>query len=186
MIDFDIAQIFPKFLLNDRNGLALAKAIEAGLNYFLAKCQDGLDTLLDVDKMPEWRLDELAWEEDIRWYDGSATLEQQRQTVLDARKTYARLGTPDAILRAINGIFGAGRVEEWWEYSGDPYHFKIYVTDETAATSKRELLLSMLAIAANARSVLDEIIYSGASGSTTCYPMTQAIGACGRIQVTAT
>ena len=74
MINFNVADVFPRFILNDTNGYAMAKAIEAALKYFLAKCQEGLDTLQDVDKMPEWRLDECAWESNCL-YDYNADVD---------------------------------------------------------------------------------------------------------------
>ena len=58
----NIFQIFPRFILEDTDGFAMCKALEAGLNYFLDKCNEGLKLVLDVDSMPEWRLDEMAWE----------------------------------------------------------------------------------------------------------------------------
>ena len=62
---YDINRIFPRFILQDKNGYAIAKALQAGLDYFLARSKVALDTILDVDEMPEWRLDEIAWEYNI-------------------------------------------------------------------------------------------------------------------------
>ena len=46
---YDINRIFPRFILQDKNGYAIAKALQAGLDYFLARSKVALDTILDVD-----------------------------------------------------------------------------------------------------------------------------------------
>lgn len=129
MITYDIYQLFPKFILRDKNGYAMAKAIQAGLDYFLKKCQDGIDTVLNVDKMPEWRLDEMAWEYNIP-YDYTARIEQKREWVRKAIPMYRILGTKEAILQYLEGYFGEVEVEENWQYSGDPFHFRVTVGGE--------------------------------------------------------
>ena len=52
-ITFDIERLVPKYIMQDRNGRALAKAIEAGMKYVAKKAEDGLDIITDPDKMPE-------------------------------------------------------------------------------------------------------------------------------------
>ena len=129
MITYDIYQLFPKFILRDKNGYAMAKAIKAALDYFLNKCQDGIDTVLNVDKMPEWRLDEMAWEYNVP-YDYTARIEQKREWVRKAIPMYRILGTKEAILQYLEGYFGEVEVEENWQYSGDPFHFRVTVGGE--------------------------------------------------------
>ena len=129
MMTYDIRWIFPRFILNDRTGYAMAKAIEAGLNYFLEKCQDGLDTLQNVDKMPEWRLDEMAWEYDVP-FDYLAAEEQKREWIRAALPMYRILGTKTAIIQYLQGYFGEIEVEENWQYAGEPFHFRVTVGGE--------------------------------------------------------
>ena len=62
MFDFRIEDLLPAFLLADRNGYAMAKAVEAALKIMCSTVQTGLDIVKDVEQMPEWRLDEMAWE----------------------------------------------------------------------------------------------------------------------------
>ena len=56
MIDFNVTQHVPKFILRDKNGYALAKAIEAGMRIMNDTAQDGLDCVTNIDTMPEWTL----------------------------------------------------------------------------------------------------------------------------------
>ena len=83
----NIFQIFPRFILEDTDGFAMCKALEAGLNYFLDKCNEGLKLVLDVDSMPEWRLDEMAWELNCL-YDFQADVDIKREWIRNAYKNY--------------------------------------------------------------------------------------------------
>ena len=38
---------------------------------------------------------------------------------------YAHLGTPAAVERIISAIFAGGKISEWFEYGGEPHHFRI-------------------------------------------------------------
>lgn len=155
MFTFDIADLFPRFLLNDKNGHALAKAIEAGLKYFLKRCQQGLDCVLDVEKMPEWRLDEMAWELNCL-YDYTANVEAKRQWIRDAIPLFASYGTPSAIYNFLSGYFDGIEVEENWLYDGDPFHFRVTLsgvwTDDREAWARRAI-----STAKNVRSIMDTL-----------------------------
>lgn len=155
MFTFDVANLFPRFLLNDKNGYAIAKAIEAGLKFFLAKCQDGIDCVLDIEKMPEWRLDEMAWELNCL-YDYTAGIETKRQWIRDAVPLFAAYGTPSAIYKYLAGYFEEVEVEENWQYGGDPFHFRVNVSGEWTPANEA---WARRAIAAtqNVRSVLDDL-----------------------------
>lgn len=151
---FDLIRIVPKFILRDRNGYAIAKAMEAALNFFLEKSQEGLDTLQNVDKMPEWRLDEMAWEMNCL-YDETADLEVKREWIRNAIPLYSIWGTKASVAEYLKGYFGEIEVEENWQYAGDPFHFRVTVggewTPENEAWARRAIEQ-----AKNVRSVLDD------------------------------
>lgn len=155
MMQFEIVRLFPKFLLADKNGWALAKAIEAGLNDFLEIVQGGIDTILDVDEMPEWRLDEMAWETNII-YDYAADIESKRQWIRDAIPMFQIYGTPEAVRKIVGGIFDSCVIEEWWEYEADPFHFRVNVTGNF--TDARRIRANLaIETAKNARSLCDRL-----------------------------
>ena len=124
MMDFDIRALVPRFILEDKDGLAMAKALEAGLKDFLEICQQGLDTWGNVDEMPEWRLDELAWEYNIP-YDYNAGISVKREWIRNAYSLSRMYGTPEGIMRYMAGYFEEATLQENWEYSGQPYHFRM-------------------------------------------------------------
>ena len=126
MNKLDITHLVPNFILGDKNGWALAKAIEAGLQIYLEKIQGGIDTVLNPDNMPEWRLDELAKDENIFWYDYHADIAVKREIVKNARKVYALLGTKAGSERAAQDFASDAKIEEWFDYGGNASHFRIY------------------------------------------------------------
>ena len=152
---FDIGRLVPKFIMQDKNGYAIAKAMESGLKFFLQKCQEGLDTLQNVDKMPEWRLDEMAWEMNCL-YDETAALEVKREWIRNAIPLYSIWGTKKGVIEYLKGYFGEIELEENWQYSGDPFHFRVTVggewTPENEAWATRAVEQ-----AKNIRSVLDDL-----------------------------
>ena len=153
MIDFDIHQLVPNFLLNDKNGYAIAKALEAGLKFMCATAQNGLHIVKDVEAMPEWRLDEVAWEYNCP-YDANAPVDVKRQWVRDANELSFLYGTPEVVHRYMAVYFDKIDVEESWEYNGEPFHFRvlfpgIWTAEKVAWATKAIFMVK------NARSILD-------------------------------
>lgn len=167
----DIARLVPRFLLEDRNGYAMAKAIEAGLQRLTGLVQDGIDCVLDVSTMPEWRLDEMAWELNCP-YDYSADVSQKRLWIENAVPYFYAFGTRQAILNYLSA-YGA-TVDENWVYGGDPFHFKVTVNSDVTQ-HERDWIRNAIETTKNVRSVLDELgVGSGTKlvfrGDTTYYP----------------
>lgn len=155
MIGFDIERLVPEFLRNDKNGYAIAKAIEAGLKHFLARAKEGLACLQDVDSMPEWRLDEMAWELGCL-YDYQADIEAKRRWIREATPMFYAYGTPKAIYNFLEGFFDRVELEEWWQYGGEPYHFRVTVSGDWT-TDNEEWMRKAIAQAKNVRSILDDL-----------------------------
>lgn len=155
MFKFYIVQHVPEFILRDKNGYALARAIEAAIKYINDHVKSGVDTVIDVGNMPEWRLDEMAWELNCL-YDFNADIDTKRIWIRDAIPLYRLYGTVQAIRLFLGGYFDEIEVEESWVYNGSPYHFSVLVdgewTPENEAWAIRAIESSK-----NVRSVLDEL-----------------------------
>ena len=159
MFPFDVTQFLPRFILKDKNGYALAKAIQAGVQIMNDTIQDGVKRIYDVDSMPEWRLDEMAWEYNIP-YDYKADIEIKREWVRNAQSLSKLYGTPDGIVRYMAGYFESAELEENWEYGGDPFHFRVkfpgsWTPDKVAWATRA------IQTVKNVRSVLDTYTFIG-------------------------
>ena len=154
-ISFNIERLVPRFLLADKNGYALAKAIERAFQIVAEKAQNGLNIILDVDKMPEWRLDELAKDYNCL-YDFSADVESKRTWIKNARYMVEIVGTPEGVMQYLRGYFDDVSIEEAWDYEGDPFHFRVIIGGNWNE-SLEDWALRAIEHAKNARSVLDQV-----------------------------
>lgn len=161
--EFDIRSLFPRFILNDPTGYAMAKAIEAGLNYFLRVAEEGLAILQDVERMPEWRLDELAWELDCL-YDSEASIEAKRDWIRDAYQSSRIHGTPEGIRQYLSGYFDSAVVREWFDAGLLPSHFIINLSGDQT-DEKMRIAQAAVKKAKNVRSVLDGVNFIGGSAT---------------------
>lgn len=161
-ISFNIERLVPRFLLTDKNGYALAKAIEHAFQLVAVGAQYGIDIIQDPYKMPEWRLDELAGELGCL-YDYSADIDKKRYWIINATYLYTIYGTPYAIYNFLEGYFASILVEEAWEYEGMPYHFRVTVSGSNQSGVSIAWAQKAVSNVKNVRSVLDAIIVDNSS-----------------------
>lgn len=124
----DIMRLLPYFMREDDANNALA----SGVNPLIHALYDGAVRLQTWDKLEvltEPELDKLALELNIAWYNDTADRETKIQLIKDSDLVYSRLGTKWAVERVVNTYFGSGEVEEWFEYGGKPYFFRIKTTN---------------------------------------------------------
>ena len=143
----NMMQQFPIALQKDPKTVALGQAIAK----VMESRQDEIDSLriyTRIDELPEWLLDILARDFAVDWYDRSYTLE-----------------------RAISAIYPNPKVLEWFEYGGDPYHFKLRITVDFAAINeaKHQQVLQKIICYKNLRSHLDSVIYYTETEPKACY-----------------
>lgn len=153
----EVLKNLPAFLCADQDSRAIAAAEQAGIDWLLGAISRADAMLTDPEAMPEWRLDEVAWENNIAWYDHTAPVEVKRNLVATAQRYFSVLGTKAAIRQACEDYFGDATVEEWFEYEGIPYHFRIISANSAAAEQNGEKLKSIVALVKNVRSVFDGI-----------------------------
>jgi phage tail P2-like protein len=127
MILPDIVMQVPKFIEADVNGHALSSAIQAGLSRFRADVLAAYNMLYDPDSMPEWRLDDMAWEWNMTWYDFSMTVDIKREMVKRAQAISRGIGTPGLLKYMMEAVFETVNILEWTDYDGEPYHFMVEV-----------------------------------------------------------
>ena len=155
MFTFDITKFVPKFILADKNGYAIAKALGAVLQMMNDIIDEGVKCVSDFDSMPEWRLDELAWETNCL-YDYNANVETKRDWIRNAIPYYRLYGTPRAIIKYVGSYFDSIELEEAWIYDGEPYHFRVTVDGEWNPANEA-WARKAIDKAKNVRSVLDNL-----------------------------
>lgn len=115
-----------------------------------------------IDSLPEELLDILAYDFKVDWWDPNYTLEEKRRTFRANWTVHKMLGTKAAVETALSAIYPDSKVVEWFEYSGDPYSFRLQIDATNAAidTDHHRRVLSRVSYYKNLRSHLESIKYT--------------------------
>jgi phage tail P2-like protein len=174
----NLMRTLPDVLRDDDNMRALASAAAAALAALSEKT--ALANIYGrIDALPEAVLDLLAYDFKVDWWDADYTLEEKRRTLKDSWNVHRRLGTKAAVERAISAVYRDTQVSEWFEYGGEPYHFKLLIdaTYERADPVKHRRVLARAEFYKNLRSLLDGIEYTTTpQGSCVSYAAAAAVG----------
>ena len=119
----DFTRSLPPTLKDDPEINALGRAIAEQLQITARQIRQNI-IYARIDELDEQTLDILAYDLHVDWYDHSYPIEVKRQTIKDSVKIHRRLGTKYAVETALGAVFPGTRVEEWFEYDGEPRHSK--------------------------------------------------------------
>ena len=113
-----------------------------------------------VDAIPEHILDVLAVELRTPAYKQDFSIDVKRALVKGTLPFYARMGTPAACNYIIEAISEGGNIEEWFDYGGEPHHFRVHVTRDHSVVSIEEFeeFIRTIFFVKRLSSWLDEII----------------------------
>lgn len=111
-----------------------------------------------VAELDHVALDELAWQMHIDWYDKTLDINKKRQLVKKASEVHRYRGTPYAVEEVIKTYFGDGYIQEWFEYGGEPYMFKVITSNPSVTGEQAQQFINVLNSVKNIRSHLEEII----------------------------
>ena len=119
-------QILPENLSSQTRTQALAYAVGRQVDKLLAMA-DRMVIWAGLDRVPEQLLDYLAAELRTPAYRADYAVETKRTLVRQSLLFYAAMGTPGAVDQLIRAIFSTGQMEEWFEYGGEPHHFRVAI-----------------------------------------------------------
>ena len=128
----------PHPLKNDPTMTALARVIAEQLQGTVRQIGKNI-IYARIDELDEQTLDVLAYDLHVDWYDYSYPIEVKRQTIRDSVRVHRRLGTKYAVETALGAVFPGTRVQEWFEYGGEPYMFKVIIgATESGVSADRQ------------------------------------------------
>lgn len=100
----------------------------------------------------------LAWALSVDEWDANWS-EQQKRNAIDASVYLHRhKGTPAAVQRAVDLIFSEAEVQEWFNYGGQPFHFRVVSEGAFASEQDYQRLVRLIESTKNARSWLESIV----------------------------
>ena len=172
MIDFKNVSLLnsvPPNLLKDEKVHRLSKIITRQ-NQKFAGYGEKLNYVENLRLLPENVIDHLLWEKGIGYKEGLmlATNIDEKIALLESAIYLHRIkGTPAAIEHIFSILNIQSKLQEWFEYGGDPYHFKLEVTVTERGLNEEmvQLLEKLVMRFKNTRSYLEAINISLASKS---------------------
>lgn len=152
--------ILPSSIQSDQTVQDVAKSIQRSLGITDENIENTL-IFSQIDTIPEEVIDTLAWQFHVDTYDIGLNIDQKRQLVKNAIKNHKYKGTSWAVKSVIDVLLHYAKVENWWEYQGDPYHFRINGSSGPLVSADQvEKLVNAINQAKNVRSWLDGISFS--------------------------
>ena len=138
----DFTNSLPPALKNDPDMMALAQTISAQLQTTAAEVRKNI-IYARIDDLDE------------------ATLDVKRRTIRDSIQVHRRLGTKYAVEKALGAVYPGTKVEEWFEYGGDPYKFRVVIgaTEAGITADRQAAVLDRVRFYKNLRSHLEAISY---------------------------
>ncbi|MVB11087.1 Phage tail protein [Caprobacter fermentans] len=159
------------------------KALCAALTPVLRSLAGTIESVLlysRIDELSGPILDVIAWGYHVDAYDALASDEEKRRMIRNSSMIHKFKGTAYAVQKIVEGVFGeAGIVREWFEYDGEPYHFKVEIYCNTRGVGGADQLRAAELINAgkNLRSELDGLSLILSQGMTECIAAAASFGA---------
>lgn len=110
-----------------------------------------------INELPEKILDILAVELRAHYYREEMDLETKKNIIKNTMIWHRYAGTSWAVEKLIEAVFGTGEVIEWFDYSGDPGHFKISTDNYSLTGYELEEFNSIIQHVKRKSSILDAI-----------------------------
>lgn len=155
--NLDLMQLLPQWMQTDPNAKALALALQRQIQALAAQI-GSLVIYASIDTQSDAILDELGWQFNIPEYNSALPISTKRKLVQNAIITHKQRGTVAAVEQIVSDIFGDGWVEEWFQYNGDPYNFRVHTTNVSAGDQEAAYFESIVASSQNVRSYLEAVI----------------------------
>jgi P2-related tail formation protein len=123
----------------------------------LFECIKKMDFYNNLHLLDEEDLDYLASINNIIWYKDSDPLNVKIEIIKNSEQVFWTLGTVFAVEQLITDIFGIGEVKEWFDYDGEPYHFKIVTENPQITAADMQEFSSIIDRVKKKSAILDSI-----------------------------
>ncbi len=159
--NIDLLKLQTQFMQNDITIRGFCGALNPKLNNLSVEIQKCLIyplLAINPDLVSEELLDKLAYAMHVDYYDVSYPKPVKINLVKNSKRIHSYQGTKYAIEQILGDFNLFASVEEWFEYGGQPYHFRVTTDASINNVEDFEKLVKRINYAKNLRSVLDAII----------------------------
>ncbi|MCR5175686.1 MAG: phage tail protein [Anaerovibrio sp.] len=166
--DYCIADRLPESLNRD-NLREVAQVIDEKLHDL-----DALNELIclypRIDELSSELVDALAIHFHVDFYDTTLPLAKRKALVKNSIKWHMRKGTKGVVKELIATVFDSADVEEWFDYSGEPYHFRVNnIGSDIPREQGIDYIITAINSVKNTRSWLDGLNFTRSLESTLYY-----------------
>lgn len=159
--DADFYATFPPALKKDEKMVALGRLIADELHQTVEQTKKNI-IYANINELSETWLDVLAYDLHVDWYDYDYPIEAKRAIIRDSVRVHQKLGTKAAVEMALGGIHPKSEIEEWFDYGGKPYRFRIVLdTTESRVTADYDEIIKTVDIYKRLTAHLDGLYYQG-------------------------
>ena len=155
----ELKRLLPAFMKEQKDVVALADALDP----IIRRIGELLPLMSDfdsIDDLPEETLDLLAKELSIDWYKKGEPPSVKRSVVKNSDRVHMTLGTPEAVRQVAADFYGDAKIEEWFEYDGQPGHFRISVLEHSGSIVTPDELYALVEKVKRAGAIMDGVDFS--------------------------
>lgn len=171
----ELIQFLPVFMREDKTAQGFAYAVQNQLGKVVDAAVKA-QIYANVDTLAEIILDELAWQFSVPEYDPTLDPETKRRLIKTCMATHKTRGTAGAVEKVIDDIFGDGYVEEWYQYSGSPYHFRVVTSNASVTGELANTFITAVEKVKRGSAVMDTVIVDLSAQLTAYYATALHIG----------
>lgn len=137
ILDVSIVDLLPQSVKDDPTMQAFALTLDEQLR---KPKQDiyKLRRLTRLDDLDSDEVNDMAYQLHVDFYDPTLPLETRIELVKNSINFHRIKGTPAAVEQLVDILFGDGVVEEWFEYGGDPGHYRVKTSNPQATRERIE------------------------------------------------
>lgn len=155
--NLQLTQLLPASIAADTTVKNISLSVETILQTVAGQTAAVL-LLPHLDELPEAVIDELAWQYHVDTYSADFAIDVKRQLIRQSIAWHHKKGTPAAVTDMLSTIYASAQLEEFWEYGGEPYHFRVTVgEDRTDSAQTIDDAIRVIKLSKNVRSWLDGI-----------------------------
>ncbi len=142
------------------NATELQKDLDETVSFRLGSLDIPNAWLMNPNLCPEHILPWLAWAVSVDVWNDEWAVETRRSVIRASLTVHQQKGTIGALKSALSAFsFENIEVQEWFNYGGEPYHFKVFIEILTADFDILELteVYSVIQTTKNVRSYLESL-----------------------------
>ena len=152
--------LLPENLKKYKNLSNISRALSEEIDKGAIKKIEELEIYTKMERLNDRVLDQLAWQWNVEFYSSELPKSKKINMIKNSYSHHITKGTAKALESALKAIVNNLEVQEWYEYGGNPYMFKLVVEGSMLTEQEITTVYKLVEIYKNVRSHLDGFLIS--------------------------